>query len=1122
MVGDEAEESLLKRFPNIGGLAQRIPQAEWATTPLPVLGPEVKTGSLQNGLTYFVRENREPKARAELYLVVGFGSLVEEEEERGIAHIIEHLGFSATKNYENHAIVKFLESIGAPFGACQNAETTFGHTLYTLHVATDTEGLVNESLTVLREFAYYTRISSEDLDKERNVVMEEWRESKNAQGRLFCQYIEKLTDGCKYCKRLPIGKEEVILGVSAETLRAFYRKYYHPARMAVVAVGDFVGNDVVQVIKELFDIPPEEIEPLPRDSKAPERPQPVVPDSDGVRVASSSDPELSFAQGIVDCKRPRQPLTSVLDFRRRLGEIIFHKALGARLLKLTLEPNGPRNFFAVSTETGTPIPALSSMTFQIAPLPGRMRPALRTIAMEIERVKRQGFHEAEIARAKQAVLADFEAEYIEREQSASENFAEEYVQLFLDAVPAPSIEQQARIAVSVLPSIASTEVSDVAHEFVFQRNVVVKIATPPLSMWNPMYTAWSFFQACRSFTLPRLKVDLPNDLEVAEILQSVAAEASLETWPADVDNVDSRFRLLFEQCADRRLALVNGNAPGVSCREVFAKGVPRPVRATPAAAMPLAEEAIGCPTRDDSFLGEELILRNGLRVFLKETDLFDDEIIMRCRKWGGLSEYQSRGFLNRFGRGTVSCEAKVAPMVAMMLGICGLSMESMQECLEGKRINPEPPSLGNFATDFQCGSSPVDLEDLLTLLHLLFLMPVHPAGKSRGRLSLVKLGLLASRLAELRDPSSQFQERAIRCMSGNHPFSRPSSIWRILFLNFSKASAIFNQMVSRPCEWTFVVVGRLPPTRDLLPLLEKYLGSIPNGDTSAPDASGSASIPDLRRGERESRDAVTPVDIPFPPGQVKEDVTLRMVEPKGSTVVCFPIQLHCVAVTGQPQSTEAQLHELFTLTMLIRMLETRLIEVLRFQRGKVYSVSARDDFSLSSPQMERAPRGTLCIYFECNPAEADELVEVTKIELQKLRDGSAAFTEHNVAAAQEKERREFGESVRKNDFWANTILELYFSRCHVVTGEIGSCVSVWWRARHLAIESLSVSSATDALRAFLPEDSASAVIAMRPKKDQWLTSLAKGFLKNLWQRLSLAICGRVGHGEPSDERTRLS
>ncbi|CAK0905221.1 unnamed protein product, partial [Prorocentrum cordatum] len=455
------------------------------------------TGVLGNGLTYFVQENREPKHRAELFLIVGFGSLVEDEHERGIAHIIEHLGFSATKSYENHAIVKFLESIGAPFGACQNAYTSFDRTVYTLHVPTDKEGLVAESLTVLREFAYFTRISDEDLEKERKVVLEEWRESKNAQGRLFEDYINALCKGCKWCERLPIGTEEVIKGASSETLRSFYRRYYHPAKMAVVAVGDFDGKSVESTIKELFDIAPEAIDPLPRDPVAPERPVHLVPDTEGVLVASSTDPELSFAQGMVDCKRPRRAVSSTEGLRRRLTEDLFHKALSSRLLKLVMEPKGPRSFFMV--------------LISLSPLPGRMRPALREIFREIERVKRMGFHDSEVARAKRSVLAEFE---------------EEYCSFFLDGQLAPGAEQSAQLGASIVPSITAAEVSRVAEEFQFERNLVVKIATPPMSLRNPLYTCWSVLQAIWNRVLPRPRLDLPSSAELSDIVASVAKEDS--------------------------------------------------------------------------------------------------------------------------------------------------------------------------------------------------------------------------------------------------------------------------------------------------------------------------------------------------------------------------------------------------------------------------------------------------------------------------------------------------------------------------------------------------------------------------------------------------------------------
>jgi len=203
----DSDADLLASYVNLKSLVPGVDEAIDEDSEVPRLPPACVQGFLSNGLTYFVMQNREPKSRAELFLVVGFGSLVEDDEERGIAHIIEHLGFSATKAYENHAIVKFLESIGAPFGACQNAYTSFDRTVYTLHVPTDKDGIVEESLKVLREFAYFTRISDEDLEKERKVVLEEWRESRNAQGRLSERYIQALCGpGCRYCERLPIGK----------------------------------------------------------------------------------------------------------------------------------------------------------------------------------------------------------------------------------------------------------------------------------------------------------------------------------------------------------------------------------------------------------------------------------------------------------------------------------------------------------------------------------------------------------------------------------------------------------------------------------------------------------------------------------------------------------------------------------------------------------------------------------------------------------------------------------------------------------------------------------------------------------------------------------------------------
>lgn len=433
-------------------------------------------------------------------------------------------------------------------------------------------------------------------------------------------------------------------------------------------------------------------------------------------------------------------------------------------------------------------------------------------------------------------------------------------------------------------------------------------------------------------------------------------------------------------------------------------------------------------------------------------------------------------------------------MAAMMLGICGLSMESLQECLDGKRVEPSPPSLEAYSTGLDASSSPADLEALLTLLNLLFLCPVEPGAKSRGRLSLVKLGLLAWRLGENRDPVAQFRRRVQKCISGDHPFTRMPSLWSILRLNFQKASAIFNERASQPSDWTFVFVGRLPAKEVFIPLLEKYLGSIPN--KAPPALPSSAPAPGQRLGELAAREAVTPLDLRFPSQSVREEVWLNMVDPKGSTALCFPVCLAAVTQAGSPESAEAELRELFRLRLLVRLLETRLIEVLRFERGQVYSVSVADDLSLSVPHPGHPRRGTLSIGFECNPAESDELVEATHNELNRLRNGTAAFTEANVSSALEQERREFEELVQKNDWWAITILDLYFSRCHAVTNEIGSTVALWWRVRTEVIGTFNAEGAAEALQIALPKEAPSAVITMRPRKSRFWWPWGKAQLDN--------------------------
>jgi zinc protease len=233
------------------GLAPLLPTGQLAAQALD-LDPRVRTGTLDNGLTYFVRPNARPEGRVELRLAVNAGSLLEEEHELGLAHFLEHMAFRGTTNFERQALVGYLESIGMRFGPDLNAYTSFDETVYLLTVPTDDPEIVDTALRILRDWASEVTIDAGDVDRERGVVIEEWRGRRGAQARVLDQHLPVMLQGSRHAERLPIGTVEVLEQATAEDLRGFYERWYRPDLMAVVAVGDVDPDEMVARIRDLF------------------------------------------------------------------------------------------------------------------------------------------------------------------------------------------------------------------------------------------------------------------------------------------------------------------------------------------------------------------------------------------------------------------------------------------------------------------------------------------------------------------------------------------------------------------------------------------------------------------------------------------------------------------------------------------------------------------------------------------------------------------------------------------------------------------------------------------------------------------------------------------------------
>ena len=288
----------------------------------------VRRGTLPNGLKYYIRSNGKPEKRAELRLVINAGSILEDEDQRGLAHFVEHMAFNGTKNFEKQELVEYLERIGMRFGPDINAYTSFDETVYMLQIPTDDEEIVSTAFQILEDWAHNVEFEGEEIDKERGVVVEEWRLGRGAQGRVQDKQFPVLFHGSKYAERLPIGKKEVLETAPYDALRRFYKEWYRPNLMAVVAVGDFDEAEIEAKIRKQFS-------GLANPRKERERGSFDIPDHEETLFSIVQDPEATNIRVSVGYKRPPVPDRTLDDLRVSLVDNVYDGLLISRLGELS-------------------------------------------------------------------------------------------------------------------------------------------------------------------------------------------------------------------------------------------------------------------------------------------------------------------------------------------------------------------------------------------------------------------------------------------------------------------------------------------------------------------------------------------------------------------------------------------------------------------------------------------------------------------------------------------------------------------------------------------------------------------------------------------------------------------
>ena len=429
----------------------------------------VLKGRLDNGLTYFIRTNQKPENRAELWLVVNAGSIQEDDDQQGLAHFVEHMAFNGTRNFEKQELVNYLESIGMTFGPDINAFTSFDETVYNLTIPTDDQETMATAFQILEDWAHGLAFDGEEIDKERGVVVEEWRLGRGAEARIRDKQFPVLFEGSRYAERLPIGKKEILESAPHEALRRFYHDWYRPDLMAVIAVGDFDPEVLEKLIQQHFSRLEAPAEPRRREIY-------TVPGHDEDRFAITTDPEATMTSVGVYYKLPKRTQGTVGDYRRQIVESLYHGMVNARLRELTQEADPPF-LYGVSASAG--IVRSTDFFIQVAGVrEGQVVRGLESLLTEAERADRFGFTETELGRLKADLLRGYEQAYAERDKRQSASLAAEYMRHFLEDEPIPGIEMELEIVQEFLPTISLEELNELADEAIQQTNRVVLLSGP--------------------------------------------------------------------------------------------------------------------------------------------------------------------------------------------------------------------------------------------------------------------------------------------------------------------------------------------------------------------------------------------------------------------------------------------------------------------------------------------------------------------------------------------------------------------------------------------------------------------------------------------------------------------
>ncbi|MFK7921840.1 MAG: M16 family metallopeptidase [Bacteroidia bacterium] len=429
--------------------------------------PNTRTGVLENGFTYYIRQNAKPENYAEFRLAVNVGSLHESDTQQGLAHFVEHMCFNGTKNFPKSALVDYLESIGTKFGAHLNAYTSFDETVYMLRVPTDDADKFSQGFQIMEDWAHNVTFEDEEIEKERGVVIEEWRTRLGAGNRMMQETLPKTFYQSRYAERLPIGKKDILETFPGDELRTFYKDWYRPDLMALVVVGDFADMDAVEArVKEMFGR-------IEATDSPKERTSYPIPDHKETLIAIAADNESPYNQISVLYKHPLTNFKTIADYRKKLTYNLASTLIDGRLEEL-LQSEKPPFSFAGSGYRSMARTKDAFNNFAVVQQ-GAFLSGLEALLTENERALRYGFTASELERAKKSYVSRLEKQVREKDKTESRRMVMSYVNHYLEGSPVPGFENSLALTQELFPSITLADVNEAFKSFISDESRVITL-----------------------------------------------------------------------------------------------------------------------------------------------------------------------------------------------------------------------------------------------------------------------------------------------------------------------------------------------------------------------------------------------------------------------------------------------------------------------------------------------------------------------------------------------------------------------------------------------------------------------------------------------------------------------